>query len=282
MQQKFEQARRVIKSVGAGSSIPIIVETDDRRLYLVKLRGGIAGRYGLLNEWLAGSIGQALDLPVRRPVGVQLDASTDFGHLYIEVRELIQKSLGLNPGWYFYEESRPFSFDNTGSAHPKLQELFLLDLFLLNVDRSAQNPNLLETPDGLLSFDYESSLMTSRWLEQRTPHQNPAVLMTLRNNPLYTDKLSDESFRRFFERLSGIDWEAVVGDCPAEWLLRSDDKAAIPARELQNALQTAVKNPELYGDILKHLGAMAPESATTRRQTALSNRLRFEQQLIKN
>ena len=282
MQQHIEQARRVVKSVGAGSSFPLIVETDDRRLYLVKLRGGVAGRYGLLNEWLAGSIGQAMGLPVRRPTPVQIDAESGFEHLYIEIRELIQKSFGLNPGWHYYENSRPFSPHATEDDRPERHDLFLLDLFLLNVDRSAQNPNLLETADGLLSFDYESSLMPGAWMEHRTPHQNPGVLMALRNNPLFHKNLPPQTFDRFFERLSDLDWAAIVDDCPADWMPRNENSTAFDAKELQKTLRAAAKNPDLYRAVLQQLSALAPESALSRQQTALANRTRFEQQFIKN
>ena len=90
------QRYKILHALRSGSSTPLVVETPGGQKYLVKLCAGLSGITAILSEWLASHIGVAIGLPVQAPQLIHIDEKTPIDHLYIEYRELIQKSFGLN------------------------------------------------------------------------------------------------------------------------------------------------------------------------------------------
>src|SRR4051812_14822249 len=88
--------------------MPAIVEADDGGAYVVKFRGAGQGTGALIAELVAGRIAQRLGLLV--PELVLVDLAPDFGRAEPdpEIRELLERSPGLNAGLAFLPNALPF------------------------------------------------------------------------------------------------------------------------------------------------------------------------------
>ena len=64
---------RYITPLREGSSLPALVEADDRREYVAKFRGAGHGTKALIAELIVGEIGRSLGLPVPEIVLVDVD-----------------------------------------------------------------------------------------------------------------------------------------------------------------------------------------------------------------
>ena len=58
------QAARYVTPLREGGSLPAVCETDDGRLFVVKLRGAGQGTRALIAELVAGELARALPGPV--------------------------------------------------------------------------------------------------------------------------------------------------------------------------------------------------------------------------
>jgi hypothetical protein len=94
-------ATRYVAPLREGGSLPAIVEADDDGLYVAKFRGAGHGAKALVAELIAGEIGRALGLLVPDIVLVDLDAALAAGEPDAEIRELLQRSAGINVGLDF-------------------------------------------------------------------------------------------------------------------------------------------------------------------------------------
>ena len=120
------------------------MEADDDGLYVVKFRGAGQGPKTLIAELLAGEIGRSLGLPVPDIVFVELDAALSKAEPDPEIQDLLRSSAGLNIGLDFL----PGSLAYVPAAQPSIDPGFAaatvwFDAYVMNVDRTPRNPNLL-------------------------------------------------------------------------------------------------------------------------------------------
>lgn len=150
---------RYVTPLREGGSLPALVEADDGGLYVLKFRGAGQGSAALVAEVIGGELARALGLPV--PALVQLDLDPALGRTEpdYEIRSLIQSSAGPNLGMAFLPEALPFD----PAARPVLDgalaaRIVLLDAFVMNVDRTVRNPNLLWSRGALWLIDHGAAL----------------------------------------------------------------------------------------------------------------------------
>lgn len=267
----------ILQALRSGSSTPLLVETADGQKYIVKLCAGLSGSTAILSEWLASHIGAAIGLPVQAPLLIRIDEQTPIEHLYIEYRELIQKSFGLNLAYPFYEDAAAYDpRDPRFAPHPAFDALFVYDVFLLNIDRSAQNPNLLCAGDRFISHDYESSFLLYGIIEGRDFSSSENVLRRLRANPLFRPAISSETVHTVFSRLQGLDIPALVGSTPPEWLALPGPDAASVKDRLVQGLGAAILQEEQCRQRLGRIAEIVPETDVEQRLRIAKNRERFE------
>lgn len=277
MDQTTLNAVRVQSAIKSGSSVPIVIEDGLGKRFLVKLRGGTSGEYANISEWIACKLGSALDLPVLQPCLVTLNSATEMSHIYIEVRELILKSLGLNLAFPFLENATDLkSQDLAVLSSDTLTRLFFFDVFWLNIDRNPKHTNLLKAGEQFIAFDYETSFLLQGILSGQTFFKSNGVAQQLRQNPLFTAALTEERFLFELQRLKMIDFKAIVESIPNEWL---SENPSIQKQQLMEGLNAAAQNPEPYLSLISNLQSLLPESEEDRIQRMLDNRLRFEQQV---
>jgi HipA-like kinase len=172
-------ATRYVTPLREGGSLPAIVEANDLGLYVLKFRGAGQGPLALVSELVAGEIGRALGLKVPELVFVEVDSALGRNEPDQEIRDLLQASVGLNlaldylPGSVMFD---PAAGDKVGEDLASAAVWF--DAFVTNVDRTAQNPNLLYWHKSLHFIDHGAALyFHHNWqnIEQMARSPFPAI-----------------------------------------------------------------------------------------------------------
>jgi hypothetical protein len=150
-------ATRYVTPLREGGSLPALVEADDDGLYVVKFRGAGQGPKALAAEVVAGEAARALGLPVPELVYVEIDPRLGGAEPDPEIQDLLDASAGLNLGMDFLPGALPFM-----PARPPedtlAAEVVWFDAFVLNVDRTPRNPNLLRWHGRTWLIDHGAAL----------------------------------------------------------------------------------------------------------------------------
>src|ERR1044071_4483649 len=137
-------ATRYVTPLREGGSLPAIVEADDDGMYVLKFRGAGQGPKVLIAELLCGELGRALGLPVPEIVFVELDPALGRNEPDGEIQELVTASAGLNLALDYLPGSLAFDPLAAASIDPALASAIVwFDAYIMNVDRTPRNPNLL-------------------------------------------------------------------------------------------------------------------------------------------
>src|SRR5215510_8648777 len=121
MQLRTIRATQYVTALREGGSLPAIVAADDLGLYVVKFRGAGQGPLALVAELVAGEIGRELELNVPELVFTEIDLALDF-----------------LPGATMFD---PAACDAADAQTASMAVWF--DAFVMNVDRTPRNANLL-------------------------------------------------------------------------------------------------------------------------------------------
>ncbi len=216
-------AVRYVAPLREGGSLPGLIEADDGALYVVKMRGAGQGPLALVAEVITGEIARALGLHVPDLVLMQFDHLFGRQERDPEIRDLLRASAGTNMGLAFLEGSTmfdPAAGDVCDAADASL--IVWLDAFVLNVDRTSRNPNLLRWLGETWLIDHGASLyFHHNWPTAASkvcaPFQSIAdhVLLGWAEDIAGASKVAHE-------RLSAATIERIVNLVPAEWLAEGD------------------------------------------------------------
>lgn len=262
---------RAITYFNRGNSFPIVLEHQGKK-YLVKLREGMSGKYSLLSEWLGNRMGSVLGLNTQAPLWLNLE-EVEMEGLHEEVRDLIQKSRGLNIGFGFLEnanELREAALDDLDKR--AFQEVFLLDVLLLNIDRSPENANLLQAQGAIWPIDYESSMLFQEILDGSEVRNNPRILQCLKANPLY-QKVGPKVLSDFIQKVKQIDFEKMLKEIP-EILLGKETRERV-----LSGLEQRKKQAWKISETLEKLDAVVVVSKTEKREMANRNQALFKRNM---
>jgi hypothetical protein len=153
------QATRYVTALREGGSVPAVVEADDGALWVAKFRGSAQGGRVLAAEIIVGELARAAGLPMPELALIDVDAAIGRSEPHQEIRELLIGSAGLNlamaylPGAVGYDVAAK---QPVGGA--LASAIVALDLFAVNVDRTARNPNLLWWKGDLWLIDHGAAL----------------------------------------------------------------------------------------------------------------------------
>ncbi len=152
-------ATRYATPLREGGSLPAIVEADDLGLYVAKFRGAGQGVLALAAELIAGELGRAIGLAVPELVFVEIDPALGRNEPDYEIRELLNRSTGRNLAMDYLPGSVMFDPAARYSADPEVASAAVwFDAFVMNVDRTASNPNLLWWHKKLWFIDHGAAL----------------------------------------------------------------------------------------------------------------------------
>jgi len=153
------RATQYVTALREGGSLPAIIEADDLGLYVVKFRGAGQGPLSLVAELVAGEIGRALGLSIPELVFVDIDPALGRNEPDQEIRDLLRSSIGLNLALDYLPGSTMFDPAAGDTADPRAASLAVwFDSFVLNVDRTPRNANLLNWHRQLHFIDHGAAL----------------------------------------------------------------------------------------------------------------------------
>ncbi|WP_420151000.1 HipA family kinase [Spirosoma sp.] len=210
---------RYVIPLREGGSLPALVEADDDFLYVLKFRGAGQGTKVLIAELIAGEIARTLGLKVPEIVFANLDAAFGRTEPDEEIQDLLRASEGLNLGIHYL--SGAITFDpivNTIDSRLASQVVWL-DAFVMNVDRTVRNTNMLMWHKELWLIDHGAALYVHHtgpgWPEQSRRPFTQIKDHVLLSRATELDAV-DTDFRRLLtpERIASI-----VSLVPDEWLM---------------------------------------------------------------
>jgi hypothetical protein len=156
---RIVNATRYVTPLREGGSLPGLVEADDDGLYVLKFRAAGQGMKALTAELIAGELARALGLPVPEIVLVQLDPVLGLAEPDPEIQDLIRGSGGINLAMDYLPGSLAFTASDIDRVDAGLASLIVwFDSFVLNVDRTIRNTNMLLWHGLLHLIDHGASL----------------------------------------------------------------------------------------------------------------------------
>jgi hypothetical protein len=211
-------ATRYVTPLREGGSLPAIVEADDDGLYVLKFRGAGQGPKALVAEWIAGELARALGLPVPELVAVELHDELALAEPDSEIQDLMRASLGINLGMDYLPRSISFDPAVDRPDASLASAVVWFDAFVMNVDRSARNTNLLVWHRELKLIDHGAALYfhhdwdtAAERVQSRFSQVRDHVLLPFASHLAEVD-----------ERLSGLVnralLESIVEAVPGDWL----------------------------------------------------------------
>ena len=212
-------ATRYVTPLREGGSLPAPVEADDDGLYVLKFRGAGQGPKALVAEVVVGELARSLGFPVPELVLIELDPAIGRAEPDPEIQDLLLASGGLNLGVDFLPGALPFSPAAGPPPSPALAaDIVWLDALATNVDRTAQNPNLLWWHDRLWLIDHGAALYFHHADDVSAEHAR-GRFEAVRDHVLlpYASSIADAD-ERLAERVERDAVERIVSEIPAEWL----------------------------------------------------------------
>jgi hypothetical protein len=232
------QVTRYVTPLREGGSLPAIVEGDDEFLYVLKFRGAGQGTKALNAELIGGELARRAGLKVPEIVFAELDPQYGRSEPDEEIQDLLKASAGLNLGLHYLSGS--ITYDPVAfKIDPLLaSKIVWLDAFLMNVDRTAKNTNMLVWHNELWLIDHGASLYFhhswDNWEEQSIKpflQIRDHVLLPFASN-------MDEADQFMRSRINEENINEIVSLVPQEWL-NENEPMEIYNKFLKNRLKHA-------------------------------------------
>ena len=152
------EVTRYVTPLREGGSLPAIAEADDGFLYALKFRGSGQGVKSLVAEFIGGELARAAELKVPEIVFATLQEAFGRTEPDEEIQDLLKASSGFNLGLHYLSGS--ITLDIAAMQPPALQasKIVWLDAFILNVDRTVRNTNMLWWNKELWLIDHGAAL----------------------------------------------------------------------------------------------------------------------------
>jgi len=152
-------ATRYLTPLREGGSLPAVVEADDGELYVMKFLGAGQGAEALIAELVSGEIARILGLRVPEIVFLRLEPAFGQSEPNAEIRGLLRASVGLNLGLRYLPQAFTFNPVLPPPLDGALASAIVwLDAYVMNVDRTLRNINLLDWQHELWLIDHGATL----------------------------------------------------------------------------------------------------------------------------
>ena len=268
------------QEIRAGSSLPLIVGGSDGKKYVAKLRGSGEGVLANVVEFLSLELGRLAQIPVLQPACLLIETNFAQKTNDPEIRELLERSAGINFATKYVETASVCNGQHTPVMVPEIKDnIFLYDLFLLNIDRNAGNPNIIFNRDGLWCLDFASAV-TMRNVIIGKSYKELALLKEMKRHLFYRDHINAYSFIRKFKEIPDSSMNDITDELPEEWLgalhMTKETKSRLSKRliEEKNNVATLLKRLDM-------LRILRLETEEERHVRTLQNKQTFEQKFGK-
>jgi len=147
-----------VRTAMRGSSWPVVIETA-RGAFFTKLRGAAQGTSALVAEVVAAALAERIGLPVPRRQLIHIEPGLPSADPHGELRQLLDSSVGLNLGFELLQGARDWTPDRLERVPEALRaRIVWFDAWIMNVDRTPQNPNLMLRGDAVWLIDHGAAL----------------------------------------------------------------------------------------------------------------------------
>lgn len=253
--------------------MPLVLTDTHGNDYLVKLKGSGDGIQAQIVEWIVSSLARYMGLAVPHLCLMTITPELAGGQkLDQEVQDLVERSTGRNICRPYMTGARDYTPADRDRISATVQEtIFLFDLWVLNVDRSPANPNILIDGNHAWCIDFAACMRLYKDVAAETPH---AWLTALRRHIFYRSTADLSAFVRRMGALRPEEYTTWTAGLPQEWLDMAGDSWTREA--LDGRLQAVLAEADLLKRNLDVLAEMKPESEAERRKRARRNRELFE------
>ncbi|WP_304237147.1 HipA family kinase [Jiulongibacter sediminis] len=209
---------RYISPLREGGSLPAIVEADDGFFYALKFKGAGQGTKALIADLIGAELARLAGLKVPEVVFGYLPDGYGRTEPDEEIQDLLKWSVGLNFGIHYLQGAITFDPVAHEIDETLASKIVWLDAFLMNIDRTPRNTNLLNWKGEIWLIDHGASLYfhhnPSAWKEQS---QKPFV--NIKDHVLLSkaSKLLEVN-EHMLAAVSEENIKAVVELIPEEWL----------------------------------------------------------------
>jgi hypothetical protein len=266
------KAKCIIKDFRTGSSLPALAKTSNNEEYVVKWKGTGEGIIACLTDMITMALARTAGITVPENCVISVDSSLDVGNADIELKELIQRSIGINLCVRFIPDSTVYTNHDFNKLSIKdKNRIFLFDLLMLNIDRIESNPNMLIKNNKLHCIDFASA-MEIRTLIQGTKYSEDIFLPFLKRHPFYNDNIviADDIFN--FQEFD----KDLIKNLPEEWLAEFSNNT----EALRNCIYDGIKwlkenSLEILSKRISLLKKIIPVTTEDLRKNSLKNRDTF-------
>ena len=209
---------RYVVPLREGGSLPAIVEGDDGFEYVLKFKGAGQGVRALIAELVGGEIARLLGLKVPELVFADIDEAFGRTEPDEEIQDLLKASTGRNLALHYLSGAYTFDPVVTDVDAHLSSKIVWLDAYLMNVDRTRRNTNMLVWHKELWLIDHGACLYF---------HHNDSDYSGQADRPF--SQIKDHVLLRRAAKLGEVDQEirerltedqlrGVVALIPDEWL----------------------------------------------------------------
>lgn len=239
---------RYITPLREGGSLPALAEADDDFKYVLKFRGAGHGVKALIAELVGGQIARALKLQLPELVFANLDEAFGRTEADEEIQDLLQGSQGLNLALHFLSGAITFDPVVTTVDAKLASQIVWLDAYIINVDRTFKNTNMLIWHKELWLIDHGACLYFHHSWNNWEQHAKSPFALIKDHVLLPQASLLKEVDAEFKGILTLEILEEIVNTIPLEWLQWED--ADETPENLRNVylqfLKTRLDNSEIF------------------------------------
>ncbi len=211
-------ATRYSTPLREGGSVPAVMEADDDGLYVVKFRGAGQGPKALVAEVIAGGIGRELGLLVPEIVLVDFDPALGRAEPDGEIRELLERSGGLNVGLDFLPGALEYTPAGKTPVDPAIAaDIVWFDALVTNVDRTPRNPNLLVWHARTWLIDHGASLYIQHTWRDPAQHARGRFRQVHDHVLLPIAGSLEDADARLAPRIGRELLRSIAADVPDDW-----------------------------------------------------------------
>jgi hypothetical protein len=212
---------RYVQPLREGGSLPAVVDTD-AGLFVVKFRGAGQGPKALVAELIVGHLAAALGLLTPELALVTVPPPFGQSEPDPEIQDLLRGSHGTNVGLRYLDGA--FNFALAAAAELVDTEvatrIVWLDAFVMNIDRTHRNTNLLIHQRKPWLIDHGAALYVHHDWPSATPERARAPFPLIRDHVLLSVAEDIETVdAACAEQLSGSVLRATVDSVPDDLLL---------------------------------------------------------------
>ena len=238
---------RYVTPLREGGSLPAIVEADDGFLYVLKFRGAGQGIKALIAELIGGEIARIAGLKLPEIVFAELNEA--FGRMEAdeEIQDLLKFSTGLNLGMSYLSGAVTYDPAVIRPDAPLASKIVWLDAFLMNVDRTARNTNMLLWQKELWLIDHGASMyFHHNWEHWKEQSQKPFT--QIKDHVLLRQATLLEETDQFMKQLLNKQViDGIVALIPESWIEATFFESPEMVRNIYSEfLQIRLESSEIF------------------------------------